>query len=149
MQLGSRSMLKEGLAELSEQMDMRDEWLAALRAWAASNDSVLEMWLFGSRAKKCARKHSDIDVALRLMPPDGNHNWALGNFIFLFDDWKAELRQAVDWPISLVAIGPTTGPKFEMDDEVLGTGILLWRRPAPPALGPPNNERKKMVAPSR
>jgi predicted nucleotidyltransferase len=105
-------------------MDMRDEWLAALRRWAASNGSVLELWLFGSRAKECAREDSDIDIALLLMPPDGDHNWALGNFFAHFDDWKAQLSDAVDWPVSLVAIGP----KFDMDEEVRGTGIRLWRR---------------------
>jgi hypothetical protein len=38
-------------------MDMKDEWLAALRRWAMNNDCVRELWLFGSRAKgrRCYR----------------------------------------------------------------------------------------------
>jgi predicted nucleotidyltransferase len=103
---------------------MRDEWITALKCWAAGNGSVLELWLFGSRAKGTAHEDSDIDIALLLMPPDGDHNWALGNYFVLFDDWKAELRSAVNWPVSLVAIGP----KFDMDEEVRRTGVRLWRR---------------------
>jgi predicted nucleotidyltransferase len=105
-------------------MDMRDEWIAALRAWAANNGNVHELWLFGSRAKGAPRPDSDIDIALALMPPDGKHNWALAAYAESFEEWKSELRAAVVWNISLVAIGP----KFEMDTIVRTTGILLWRR---------------------
>jgi predicted nucleotidyltransferase len=105
-------------------MDMRDKWIAALRAWAANNDNVLELWLFGSRANGKPRVDSDIDVAVALMPPDGNTNWALGAFIDCFDDWKAELCRAVDWDVDLIAIGKN----FDMDTIVRTTGIVLWRR---------------------
>lgn len=59
---------------------MRDEWLGGLRAWAAANESVRELWLFGSRARGDARECSDVDLALALMPPNGKHDWALGNY---------------------------------------------------------------------
>jgi predicted nucleotidyltransferase len=99
-------------------MDMRDEWIAALRGWAVQNDCVRELWLFGSRAKGTSEPESDIDIALALMPPDG------AAYVESFDDWKTELGAAVNWSVSLVAIGP----KFEMDDIVRTTGIVLWRR---------------------
>jgi predicted nucleotidyltransferase len=105
-------------------MDMRDEWIAALRTWATNNDCVHELWLFGSRAKGTSEPDSDIDIALALMPPSGKTNWALAAYVESFEEWKAELRAAVNWPVSLVAIGA----KFEMDDTVRGTGIVLWRR---------------------
>jgi len=35
-------------------MDMRDEWIVALRQRAASNAAVSELWFFGSRAKGTA-----------------------------------------------------------------------------------------------
>jgi predicted nucleotidyltransferase len=44
-------------------MDMRDEWIFALRAWATKNDCVSELWLFGSRAKATSEPESDIDIA--------------------------------------------------------------------------------------
>jgi hypothetical protein len=31
-------------------LNMRDEWLVGLRQWASGNDSVRELWLFGSRS---------------------------------------------------------------------------------------------------
>jgi predicted nucleotidyltransferase len=105
-------------------MDMRDKGIAALRAWATNNDCALELWLFGSRAKGTSDPDSDIDIALTLMPPSGKTNWALAAYVEAFDDWKAEFRAAVNWSVSLVAIGP----KFEMDDTVRDTGIVLWRR---------------------
>jgi hypothetical protein len=55
---------------------------------------------------------------------DGKTNWALAAYVESFEDWRSELRAAVNWPISLVAIGP----KFEMDDTVRTTGIALWQR---------------------
>jgi len=105
-------------------MDMRHEWLTALCTWAAHNECIQELWLFGSRAKGTARADSDIDVALALMPPTGKTNWALAAYVESFDDWKAELRDAIDWEIELVAIGPD----FEMDQEVRTTGVRLWVR---------------------
>jgi predicted nucleotidyltransferase len=36
-------------------MDMRDEWLIGVRAWAGNNGNVRELWLFGSRATGRAR----------------------------------------------------------------------------------------------
>jgi predicted nucleotidyltransferase len=105
-------------------MDMRDEWIAALRAWAEKNDCVLELWLFGSRATGTSRPKSDIDIALALTPPSGKQNWALAAYVESFDAWKSELRAAVEWDVSLVAIGP----RFEMDTVVRTTGIPLWRR---------------------
>lgn len=105
-------------------MDMRDEWIAALRAWAANNGCVREIWLFGSRAKGAPRPDSDVDIAVALMPPSGKTNWALAAFVEFFEDWKSELRAAVDWDVDLVAIGKD----FEMDTIVRSTGILLWRR---------------------
>jgi hypothetical protein len=61
---------------------------------------------------------------VRPKPPDGKTNWALAAYVESFDDWKTELGAAVNWSVSLVAIGP----KFEMDEIVRTTGIVLWRR---------------------
>jgi predicted nucleotidyltransferase len=48
-------------------MQMREEWLRDLRSWAAANESVRELWLFGSRARGDAREDSNVDLALALM----------------------------------------------------------------------------------
>jgi predicted nucleotidyltransferase len=105
-------------------MDIKPEWLNALRAWAAKNESIYQLWLFGSRVKGTSRPDSDIDIALELMPATGTHNWALAAYVEFFEKWKQELRDAVGWDISLTAIGPGC----DMDEEVRATGVVLWRR---------------------
>jgi predicted nucleotidyltransferase len=105
-------------------MDMRDEWLDALSNWTTSNHNVWALWIFGSRAKGTSQPDSDIDIAIELVPPTNNHNWALWAYIKLFDEWKEQLRQAVSWSVSLVAIRPG----FDMDKEVRETGVLVWKR---------------------
>jgi predicted nucleotidyltransferase len=53
---------------------MRDEWLRDLRSWASKNESVRQLWLFGSRARGDSREDSDIDLAIALIPPVGKHD---------------------------------------------------------------------------
>ena len=65
-------------------MDMSDEWLRGLRAWASANANVRELWLFGSRADGHAKPESDVDLAIALMPD------ALGNYYALGDGWQRE-----------------------------------------------------------
>jgi predicted nucleotidyltransferase len=36
-----------------------------------ANDSIVELWLFGSRARGDSRPDSDVDLALALIPPNG------------------------------------------------------------------------------
>jgi predicted nucleotidyltransferase len=106
-------------------MDMRDEWLCGLRSWASGNDSIRQLWLFGSRATGRSRPDSDIDVAVSLMPPIGNHNWALGNYFAFHSEWKQKLEAIVGRHVSLEVIEPGT----KEDAEVRRTGVLLWPGP--------------------
>jgi len=111
-------------SSVSPIMDMKEEWLVALRAWASGNNCIRGMWLFGSRARGVARPDSDIDIALDLMPPSGKTNWALAAYVESFKVWKADLQAAVDWDVSLIAIGPG----FDLDDVVRMTGVCIWAR---------------------
>jgi predicted nucleotidyltransferase len=82
-------------------MDLPDEWRHGLCLWASGNDSVLQLWLFGSRAKGTARADSDIDIAITLMPKIGDTDWALGNYFALHRDWKRQLEAIVGRHVSL------------------------------------------------
>ena len=82
-------------------MEMDEAWLLALKEWAARNGNVQELWLFGSRAKGTSTKESDVDLALTLIQPTGLHDWALGNYFALGDDWKRELEMIVGRHVSL------------------------------------------------
>lgn len=103
---------------------MRDEWVRDLKSWAAANDCVRQLWLFGSRARGDA-EHSDIDLAAALMPPDGKHDWALGMYYARGDEWQRELETIVGRRhVSLEAIKPGT----DADELVRRCGVLLWAR---------------------
>lgn len=104
-------------------MDMQDEWFHNLSAWAAANDSVRQLWLFGSRADGTARPDSDVDLGIGLMPPSGNHNWALGNYYALGDVWKSELEAIVGRHVSLENITPD-----EPGTARVSKWVLLWER---------------------
>ena len=49
-----------------------DEWSRLLCQWASKNDSVRELWLFGSRAGGTSHPDSDVDIGIGLMPPTGS-----------------------------------------------------------------------------
>jgi predicted nucleotidyltransferase len=107
-----------------KQIDMRDEWLRGLRSWASANDSVRELWLFGSRAAGEARPESDVDLALALMPAKGKHDWALGNYFAFESEWKRQLEEIVGRHVSLEPLVPGT----EGDAIVRASGVRLWSR---------------------
>jgi predicted nucleotidyltransferase len=104
-------------------MDMKDEWVRTLVAWASENDSVRELWLFGSRADGTARPDSDIDVGVGLMPPNGEHNWALGNWFALGDQWQRDLANKLGRHVSLENVTPE-----EPGSAKVQKWVLLWRR---------------------
>jgi predicted nucleotidyltransferase len=105
-------------------MDMQDEWLRGLFAWAAANENVRELWLFGSRARCDAREDSDVDLALALMPPDGNRDWALGNYFAFESEWKRELEAIVGRAVSIEPLVPGE----DSDARVRREGKRLWAR---------------------
>jgi predicted nucleotidyltransferase len=105
-------------------MDMREEWLRRLCAWAAANESVRELWLFGSRARGDAREDSDVDLALALMPPAGKHDWALGNYFRFESEWKRELEAIVGRAVSIEPLVPGE----DSDARVRREGKRLWAR---------------------
>jgi predicted nucleotidyltransferase len=106
------------------QMDMQDEWLRGLRAWAEANKNVRELWLFGSRARGDAREESDVDLALALMPPDGKTNGALGAYFCFESEWKRQLEAIVGRAVSIEPLVPGEGS----DVRVRREGVLLWAR---------------------
>jgi predicted nucleotidyltransferase len=104
-------------------MDMESAWLDALRSWASTNDSIRELWLFGSRAKGTSHSESDVDIAVVLMPAVGKHNWALGNYFALQGNWKRQLEAIVGRHVSLEAIEPLSHGDAEVRAPVSSYGV--------------------------
>jgi predicted nucleotidyltransferase len=105
-------------------MGMRPEWVNSLREWAQANDNVRQLWMFGSRARGEAREDSDVDLALALMPPDGKHDWALGNYFAFESEWKQQLQAIVGHDVSIEPLVPGEAA----DVRVRREGVLLWAR---------------------
>jgi hypothetical protein len=106
-------------------MGLPTGWRNGIIARAQNNGSVRELWRFGSRAKGEARARSDIGLVL--MPADGRHDWALGNYAALRARCRADLEAIVGCHVSLVPMVPGN----EGDIVIRMTGDRLWqRRPA-------------------
>jgi hypothetical protein len=57
------------------------------------------------------------------MPPNGKHNWALGAFAYLKDEWRRELEAIVGRHVSLEPITPD-----EPGTARVRKWVLLWER---------------------
>jgi predicted nucleotidyltransferase len=110
--------------DMLRRMEFPTNWRDGLRAWAKANNNIHSLWLFGSRALGIARPDSDIDLGIGLMPPTGSHNWALGNYTALGDQWQSELEAIVGGrPVSLEAATPD-----DPGTAKVAAWIKLWER---------------------
>lgn len=112
-------------------MDMRPEWIEAIRTWAAGNENVAEVWLFGSRAKGTARPDSDVDLALVLMPGIlgyPGHDWPEGNYQALGDRWEANLTAAIQHDVHLKRFARPGEKESANAASAKATAVLLWSR---------------------
>lgn len=100
-----------------------DEWRRGLSAWASANANIRELWLFGSRADGSARPNSDVDIGIGLMPPNGKHDWALGTFFALHNEWQRQLEPIVGHHVSLEPITPG-----KQGTARVRKWVLIWQR---------------------
>lgn len=101
-----------------------DGWRDRCVAWAQSNSSITEIWLFGSRGPKGgARIPSDVDIGIVLMPKIGDHDWALGDYAAIGKTWQAELERIVGTHVSLEPMVPNC----KADAIIRSTGMCLWK----------------------
>ena len=66
------------------------DWVKQIKEWGASTPSVAAVYLFGSRARGTHRETSDLDLAILVGAPDGEH---LAEFTENKRRWQRELRQ--------------------------------------------------------
>ena len=105
-------------------MQVEEGEVKRLVEWMEKTPSVSRGWVFGSRAKDCAQHNSDLDVALELIPEDGE---VLAEWIEYSKDWKDELNTCTD-------IRPVVDLQLSQPmDQVVGPavsdhGILIFSR---------------------
>jgi predicted nucleotidyltransferase len=73
-------------------INLTDSQVRAIQKWAAATPQVLEVRLFGSRAKGRARADSDVDLAVTVGGSKGAT--VPGNYVALANLWENHLRQA-------------------------------------------------------
>jgi hypothetical protein len=116
-------------------MQMPDDWVETLGRWSTENENVRELWLFGSRATGHSRDGKwDVDLAIALMPADGDRDWAYKNFLSENGKWARQLESIVGRDVSLEILRAGT----REDAHVRSTGVLLWTR----ASAPPDSDNE-------
>lgn len=107
-------------------IDATDDQVVTIVTWAEPIPAIVEVWLFGSRAKRTARPDSDFDIGIVLAAPyDDGTNWALGAyFSTLGRDWRLALQAELRLHVSLEAIGSGA----ELEAAASSRCVLLWRR---------------------
>jgi len=78
-------------------MDITDDQLNSIRAWAARNPLINSVQLFGSRIRGTARPDSDLDTAVDV----GYGDEALQTWIIHKAGWEQELRSITGLPVNV------------------------------------------------
>jgi predicted nucleotidyltransferase len=100
-------------------INLSPDQIEAICRWAEMTPRILEVWLFGSRAKGTACPNSDIDLAIT---PGGED--VDGEIIRNAQRWRDELATATRLPIDLQKYGPDVPNVFAWCQEA---SVLLYR----------------------
>lgn len=110
--------------------ETQPQWLAAVRAWAASVPGVERVWVFGSRAsgvrspKPEAPPVPDLDLAYILT--GGEPGESLAQSMFEGEGWRGLLQAAIPVPVDLQMACPDTDQRVW--PAVVEHGVLIYTR---------------------
>jgi predicted nucleotidyltransferase len=65
----------------------------ALRLWASNEPDLRRVWIYGSQVRGRPSPDSDLDVAVEVIPRDGENTYDV--FVCSADDWRSELTSRV------------------------------------------------------
>jgi predicted nucleotidyltransferase len=85
-------------AHRREAVQLSDQQLAVIRHWAEEIGCILEVRLFGSRARGEARPYSDVDLALTMITEDDG-NSGRGQLFSLGAQWRRQLAKRLGLPV--------------------------------------------------
>lgn len=103
--------------------------ISALRNWADTSPDaewVIEIWLFGSRAKRSHRPDSDVDLAFILK--DEPSRTAEGEAICMRQRWNAKLTALFDLKADVWWLNDPESTIVA--PAVAGHGLRIWQRAA-------------------
>lgn len=107
-------------------MQLSLEQVAIIQAWAAEHPCILEVFLFGSRARDEAGPDSDIDIAFTLDLRDAEPplmGRCYGLYVARGHAWRDELIAKLGRHVSLE---PLNDDEHWLPDTVRREGVRLW-----------------------
>src|SRR5438046_1336941 len=78
---------------------LTEQWRAALCQWCLLRECVIQMWLYGSRARGCHRPDSDIDLAVAIRGNERETAYTI--WFFNGEAWQQELTILLGHPVHL------------------------------------------------
>ena len=97
-----------------------------LRLWASKESELQRVWIYGSRVKGQTSPERDLDVAVEVVPRDGENSYTV--FVCCADDWRSELGPRVA-PYKLdLKLYDASGAREKVRRGVDEHGILVYER---------------------
>jgi len=78
------------------------ETIEKLVIWAEQKNQILELWIYGSRAKGTARIDSDLDIAFQISSLSTEEE-KIEFWDKVLPKWKKELQEFIPWKVHLEA----------------------------------------------
>jgi predicted nucleotidyltransferase len=107
-------------------MQLTDEQLKAIIAWAERTPEVEAVILYGSRYIDTAKPDADVHLALVMTEQGFSGKERALNYLQNFEAWEADLKAAVGLKIHLISVDPALGS--EVEAYVIRGSAELWRR---------------------
>lgn len=105
-------------------MNLSATQIGAIEDWARETNEIVEVRLFGSRAKCCAEPDSDVDLAVTILGREGET--ASGIWAFDHPEWEATLERATGLKFEIKMYDRDSSPRvFQACEE---HGIFLYTR---------------------
>lgn len=98
----------------------------SLRVWASNELDLLHVWICGSYAKGQASPESDLDVAVEVIPKDGETSYDV--FACSAEEWRAQLAPRVAPNKLDLKLYDKSGLREKVRRAVDEHGILVYER---------------------
>ena len=108
---------------MTEEVRISPEWCDAIRSWAAAIPSVDRVSLYGSRARGTPGPDSDLDLAVYVQAPDGEH---LAEWIKNRQRWQQALSARLGIKVDLEFANEEA--EYVVAPAVAREGITIFQR---------------------